>query len=588
MQILRPLLNGPVMMFVQNIQRRRIATLVRSLSLIPVATILTLCFLIFALGCKKRTSPAVEDSDETEITEHLEARALSVSSTEVQVEAEWQKSVFPPGYHLQLNLKLDGDFKDPIVGFQNLRLRNALINHSAAQLFPVSNMEQLVRGVWQFRHYNGRGTMPAEECFLPVDLRLPEFIEHHSDPLLLNRFQGEVDVITTGELTTHTIQNLKQWMQAELPNEEGPPHYVSKAILPPATEDDFPDWALTFNDKVLVTDAHAVHEDHAVSSRHHPFVDVLPDGRSRVVLFAYHKPLPDDLGLSLEIASDLETTTIEFDIANVPLHERDSGRYEKRRVPTSSTTNAFSFAESLHVKLRMNDPQNPYEPLIDVGENSRLETIILEVWGPAAIHTIAIKDLNGKATLGNETQLELLQLKQFPGLNTKAEYWLYDAFLPPDWVGAEGVSVPLHYVRAMQQDEPLQAIAGKLTLLAATEVEYLYIDDLLQFIGEKIQHPLLEAEQIELKPIRAGNGITLTVDEETGLIISEIEAVDESGGTSHSIYSSRQQFGNKINFGFYGAEGPVEKLPLRIRLNRGIREIPIQFEFDGLGAVFRM
>lgn len=588
MQILRPLLIGPVIMFVQNIQRRRIVTLVRSLSLIPVATILTLCFLLFALGCKRGTSPAVDDAGETEITEQLEARTLSASSTEVQVEAEWQESTLPPGYHLRLNLKLDGDFKAPIVGFQNLRLKKALINHSAAQLFPVSSMEQLVRGVWQFRHYNGRGTMPPEECILPVELRVPEFVEHYSDPLQLNRFQGEVDVITTGELTTHTIQDLKQWMQAEASNEAGPLHHVSKAILPSVAEGDFPDWALTFNDNVLVTDAHAVHDDRTVSRQHHPFVDVLPDGRSRVILFAYDKPLPDDLGLSLEIASNLNIHTVEFDVTNILLPERASGRHEKLRVPLTPTTNAISFAESLHAKLRMNHSQFPYEPLIDVGEYNRLETVILEVWGPAAIHTIAIKDLNGKATLGNETQLELLQLNQFPDLNAKAEYWLYDAFLPHDWMGIEGISVPLHYVRAMQQDERLQAISGKLTLMAATAVEYLYIDDALQFIGEKIQHPLLESGQIELKPIRAGNGITITVDEETGLIISEIEAVDESGGISHSIYSSRQQFGIKINFGFYGAEGPVKKLPLIIRLNRGIREIPIQFEFDGIGAVFTM
>ncbi len=146
----------------------------------------------------------------------------------------------------------------------------------------------------------------------------------------------------------------------------------------------------------------------------------------------------------------------------------------------------------------------------------------------------------------------------------------------------DGAQLLLRFQPADASPKKINQLSGTLTLLNSPQQQTLMIDDIMPFLGKQIEHPTLEKHDLKLSPVRAGPGINLTVESKNAFNISEITALDPSGGASSNIYSGRQIFNGKPVFSFHAQKEFPQKLPVRIFLNPVVEKLVVPFEFKDL------
>ncbi|MDB4742864.1 hypothetical protein OAF98_00135 [Planctomicrobium sp.] len=560
------------------VRMNRVRIVKRVIKTVPVFLFLLPGFFLFSAGCTKRTTPPVAETEPIKVQEKAPADE-EVRDSQVLRQAKVRVSPYSNSTYPEFEVLIEHRLEktQDAIAYRDLRITQASTKSEYIRLTLYSAMEEITHGVFlkpkPIKTFQGVDLQPG----IPLHFQYPR-----SEDPVITQLKGSLTVISAEKTEIHTIMNLREFIQDQSIHPDLGTEIVNGFVLPPAFEEDLESFALTFNHDVLVTDAKLLDQDQQELIESWSIITVLPDGRSRIQIEQLAVPHSEDVSLQFELNSNLNSRRIGFDLKNLQIPEIEDT--ESQQVNKYSTGEPIPKNIKSGIELQAHTVRSSF-PLVFSTEDTQPDhpvEVRIEVFGETTPDTVAVGNLKieelqtdtGSLTPVSDDSLFFNKLRKGLQFYAPENHYVLPAL--------EGVMVAYQFEPPKPSIKMIEKFSGELTLLTAKSHEYLILDNIMESLGEPLVHPALEKNGIELTPVLFGDGVNITVDPKHGFKISEMAAIDASGGTFRTIYSGRQKFGEKIVFSFHAQDKLPQQIPVRIRINHGLEEIRVPFEFKDL------
>ncbi len=564
----------------------------------PIKADFRLCFLcsfFFIWGCgKPATSPisepvevsAPEDGNSTKTTSITDsAPSIKVtglpSDFRLNGRIEWNHSLFktldgitlPP--RLRVLLVLNESEEREIVAYGNLRLGSSKTDSGRLKLAQGYPSERITSGLIPLDHFLLWKNQSGNETVVPIDFLYPP-----KESKTLTELKGKLSLMTAGVSSVETISDLQSFISHDSSEAKLPPDGVEVHLLPPEYKGASSSIAVTFTSDVIISDAHILDDEGNRLRETWAELSQLPDGRSRIVVVSESEPMTEKWQLQFKRHSELDQSEIDFEIRNLPIPklELEVSEEQKRLVRWTPSSVKSSVPTDHHVEAKVNWGRIVTFEQGDMKVSSPLE-ISVDITGPKAAKTIGLGQLQIDSAVAAGEQLFPIKEEgdSFSGLREGIF-----AYEPSPYALHDGAQAVFLFQPARDEVRKIDEFSGSLTLLTAMSQKNFVVENIMQYMGKAIEHPLLKKHNITLIPEMFGNGLNVPVKADNVLVVQEMAAVDKSGSTSRSVYSGRQQFNGRTVFSFTAKGKLPEVIPVRITINEGLEEMTVPFAFKNL------
>lgn len=552
--------------------------LTQKVRLLPFLVITSAGFFLFSSGCKKEAAPKLNRTNRIiapqSQSEILKEANLQTPPTATVFESPYS-SPTRPEVEVQLELQLEENGQ--IIGIRDLNIEQATTEAHRLRLAVIDAMQKMVHGTF----------IPDDKSvFIPGSASGPTvslFFQHPGQPSqTIQTLKGSLKVIHAEHLETFTATNFKSLVEDRSDGSPFSKILSGVSVTSPDFDGGLPSYVFTFNKDALVIRASILTPDGRPANEFWPTIDVLPDGRSRIIIEQHHKELTDDLSLQFELASKLREERVDFSNENLQVPSTETSpsieRPQFHRSKSLPEHKSKSIVVEAYVKRSefplpfQNDERTPHLPV----------EVHLEIFGDRIADTVALGHLKIDRLLSNAGTLKRVDdpTSYFSRLQHGfVTYAPQDHYVHPP---VEGAIATFQFESPPGSVTAIDEFAGELRIVIAKSDRYFIVNDLMDSLDTPLINSILKEHNLELIPTLFGDGINISLTANDALKVTDIVAIDQSGGESKTIYSGRQQFGNKTTYSFHAENELPPKLPVRIRINQEIEEIRIPFEFSDL------
>lgn len=550
----------------------------RITTMLPVLLFVLGSSFLFTAGCKKSTSPPVAEPEPVTL-QKAPAAGEEVHETEIHRNATVFISDFYSIPVPEIEILIEHGLKDSssVIAYQDLHIAEAFTESEHLSLAASYDMKQVTHGVFIKPETFATRLSPAVDSSIPLYFQYPR-----SEDRVITHLKGEVTVISAGKTEIHTIQKLREFIQGQSVHPDLGTEIVKGFVYPSEFVAGLEAFEFTFRNGFLATEAKLLDAKHEELIESYPSRDVLPERRSLLRIESHLTPLDKNLSLQFKLHSDLSMSQIQFDLKGLQIPEIDDSILEQTDRKITGKPISVNLQRGIYVQASPTRKFSLVESINNEWQPKPYLEVQVEVFGEKLADTIAVGNLKKETAIAGSRSL----------VRTRGEYDLFSKlqrglqlYMPDDYYlspPVQGAVVSFPFELPPSSVKTIEEFSGDLTLVTAKSHEYLLIDNIMESLGEPLQHPTLKEHSIELTPVLLGDGINITVDPKHGFKVSEITAINASGATSTTIYSGRQQFGEKIVFSFHAEDKLPPVIPVRIRINHGLEEIRVPFEFKDL------
>lgn len=479
-----------------------------------------------------------------------------------------------------VQLRLSGHSVHKIAAAGVLRIQERTTKHGPLRLADTSTMKSLVEN--SSPSYFLENSTPEEgESVIPLEFQA------QPHPLkMIKSLKGELQIVLAGTSRSESIDDLVHQAKSDAQRASADNQSKSTVLqLPPAFPGDKPSLAIVFPANQIIASPRCVDAQSGKPLSVLTEIGKLPDGRTRILLADGGPDFPEEIKLKYQVLSDLQQHSVTFLFEDLKVPTTPQRPLGLPELPATQSVPSETPAPAADQFI---EASAEWSSLQGIDANGDMIAPPLEAHvdliGPSMTNCIALGQVDIETAIASGEELSLSPTSASDIERLQREMLFYDplTLTPPIPVDGARLSIPFH---ASPKTKSITELKGTFTVVYADQQKQLVIENLTPGTDKLIEHPLLAKSKIQLQPVIEGDEIRILVQEPRPFMVSEIVALDASGGDSLTIYSGRQQFGERTVFSFISQEVRPQQISLRITVNTALQESVVPFNFRNIPVV---
>lgn len=480
---------------------------------------------------------------------------------------------------LSVALLFQGALAEQIVAVGGLSLDEAHIPSGRLRVIRSDAMESLFQSIAQPLQEPVSAAGESPRYVVPLLFQYP--VENGLHEM---RLRGNISILQSKQSRLELISNLQAFTRDDQQSAQSLPKGVRVHLLSPGFRGDINGIAVTFESGSLVSAVRVLNQNSEEIDSVWLHFEHLPEGRMRVLIASPDSSLPENLQLQYRHHTELVRSEIHFEFDQLRIPRTSPAEEPHRNTVPQIVRSGRQLPRELNASHAV-EARAGWSHLAGLNssgqETPRPLEIYVDIFGPKTIHCVAMGELKIESATAGMQPLILAEDGYGDFVAMQSTLRFYDPSLLVSNPPLDGAQALFQFVPP-ETGQIVERFQGSLKLLCATEKKIFVIDDLIPFLGGVVEHPVLKEHQVQLKPARLGEGINVAVHEAQPFSITDVRALDASGGDSRTIYSGRQQFRGGTVFSFYAETELPKRLPVRVTLNTKLEEVFIPFDFRGV------